>query len=185
MITLYGQQPFVLSEMKKGGFADPSMMFSELINSISNLGQSMPLEDRPKTAEQFIQMDLGPLQALFVNVLNGCSACPSANEGIDEENGDVEVTPRNYCSLFSFANMQAYKKLSIYLAPQETLLAVYGNPQVVAEIIQSRIEAYKRYKDNPSLDARNALERFKSVPAAVDAEFLEFAVTGTNPERKR
>jgi hypothetical protein len=185
MLTLYGHQPFVQEEMKKGGFPDAASMFTDLIDSIIRIGQSMPPEDRPKTQEQFIQMDLGPLQALFVNVINGCSTCPATSEGIDEDSGEVEVIPRNYCSLFSFANMQGYRKLSVYLAPQETLMAIYGNPQVVSEIMQSRIEAYKRYKDNPSPDTRNALERFKSAPAAVDVDFLEFAVTGTNPERKR
>lgn len=183
--VLYENQPFVVHEVKKGGYPDASALFTDLIDTLIQIGKILPLEDRPKTQDQFSQLDLGHLQTLFVNIVNGCSGCVQQEESVEENADESTIIPRNYCSLFSFANMQAYKKLSVYLAPEETLLALYGNPQIVNDIIQARSEAYKQYKNNPSPELQAALDRFKSVPAAIDAQYLEFGVTKTNPDRKR
>lgn len=184
--VLYEKQPFVLNAVKNGGYPDASSLFNELIETIIQIGKNQQLEDRPKTDNQFKQLDLGSFQSLFVNIVNGCSACVEEGEAVEGDSGDVgSVVPRNYCSLFSFANLQPYKLLSVYLAPEETLMALYGNPQIVSEIIQARTAAYKEYKNNPTPESQAALERFKSVPAAIDSKHLEFRVTGTNPNRKR
>lgn len=192
LTVLYAKQPFVINAIDKEGYSDPSTLFSELIDAIILEGKNRPPEDRISSVDQFIQMDLGPLQPIFANIINGCSCtqeeAPAPKAMEDEENegeGTQDAVPRNYCSLFSFANLQPYKKLSVYLAPEETLMALYGNPQTVEDILQARTQANREYKRNPTPEVQAALERFKAVPAAVDAQFLDFNVTNTDPNRKR
>ena len=77
------------------------------------------------------------------------------------------------------------KTLSIYLAPEEVLLALYQNPQVVNEIIQARSIAYREYSKNQTPENKAALEKFKGAQAVIDSKYLDFHVTTTNPNRKR
>lgn len=179
MTQLYQQQPFVTHEIKKGGYPDASALFSELIEAIIQVGASMPMEERPSNPSQFISLNLGTYQPLFTNIVNGCS-CHAQEDETEEEEGEEVVIPRNYCSLFSFANMRPYKNLSIYLASEQVLEALYGNKQVVEEILSARKQAHRDFdKDHPT-----ELEQFKSVPAAIDTQYLDFRVTGTDPNQK-
>lgn len=198
LTVLYSDQPFVLNEIKQGAYLDPPSLFNALIDAIIQAGKNRPIDDVKKQmkASQFKQLNLGPMQSIFVNVVNGCT-CTSeiletpnitvqdAEEEESESEGSLDIVPRNYCSLFSFANLQPYRKLSIYLAPEETLLALYGSQQIVDDIIRTRTLAYQEYRKSKSQETRAALERFKSIPTVVDANFLDFTVTNTNPDRKR
>lgn len=179
MTTLYQNQPFVINELKKGGYPDASTMFSELIEAIIQAGAAMPVEERPTNQSQLISLQLGAHQPLFTNIVNGCSC--STREGEADEEGEETVVPRNYCSLFSFANMKPYKNISIYLAPEQILESLYGNRQVVEEILNVRKQAHREFdKDRPV-----ELEQFKAVPAAIDAQYLDFRVTGTDPNKNK
>lgn len=189
---LYGNQPFVTNLIRKGAYSDSTSLFNELIDAIIIAGKNRLPDDKLKTADQFMQLSVGSLQSIFVNAINGCSCFaeePVVQAASEEDEGEGEdaqdAIPRNYCSLFSFATMVKGKTLSIYLAPEEILLALYGNPQIVAEIIQTRSLAYKEYSKNPTPEGKAALERFKNVQAAVDSKYLDFSVTKTDPNRKR
>lgn len=192
LTILYGKQPFVTNILKKGTYSDPASLFNELIDAIIMAGKNRMPDDKLKTANQFMQLNVGSLQPIFVNVINGCSCFAEqqpAQKASDEDEGDGEDAgedvPRNYCSLFSFATMVKGKKLSIYLAPEEILLALYGNPQIVSEIIQARNAAFKEYSKNQTPEGKAALERFKNAQAAIDSKYLDYNVTTTNPNRKR
>lgn len=199
LVELYAKQPFVTNEIKKGSFPDAASLFSELIDAIAQAGRNRALysvDDKNLTTEdQFFRLNVGSLQSIFVNIVNGCScqvddAEQVVKNGSDEdEEGENEskagVIPHNYCSLFTFANMLPYKQLSIYLAPEEVLMALYGNQQIVGEIMRTRTIANREYKKTKSPESKAALERFKSIPAVIDSKFLDYNVTTTNPNRKR
>lgn len=201
LVQLYAKQPFVTNEIKKGSYTDAENLFRDVVDAIALAGRNRALysvdDKNLMTEDQFFRLNIGALQPVFVNIVNGCScrlegdAEQHSKDSIeeDDEEGESEsqngVIPRNYCSLFTFANMQPYKPLSIYLAPEEVLMALYGNQQVVDEIIRARTIANKEYKKDKNPEAKAALERFKNIPAVIDSKFLDFNVTTTDPNRKR
>ena len=196
LTVLYARQPFVTNEIKKGAYPDAESLFAELIDAIIQAGTNVALASGNNqgvmTEDQFVRLQLGPLQSVFVNVINGCSCAKDLpnndlqdDDDEDESESSEGIVPRYYCSLFSFANLGIYKPLSIYLTAEEVLMALYGNLSIVDEIIKVRTAAHKEYQKNKSPEAKAALERFKTVPAVIDSKYLDYNVSTTTPNRKR
>lgn len=113
------------------------------------------------------------------------------DESQDREDSTEEEykTPTGYRSLLDFITMKDATKIRIYLAPKELLLALYGDKDVVNEIIATRNQLYKAItsggtsqmkpedatKDFSLLFQNRALQEY-------DNSNLDFKVSKTNPK---
>ncbi|HEY4830962.1 MAG TPA: hypothetical protein VIH61_00140, partial [Waddliaceae bacterium] len=97
-----------------------------------------------------------------------------------------EEANRGYPSLLDFITVKKKKLvIRVFLASQPLLMALFGNPGVVKQILESRIQLYRELKSEAKT-APQASEEFKNLfinkrlPNIPDA-MLNFDVSGTNP----
>lgn len=118
---------------------------------------------------------------------------PRGGEIIIEEdpeapNPDDHRDPPGYKSLRGFITFDpARYKIRVYRAPREVLLAIYNNPEVVEEIVQSSRRLYSDVQRGKTFE--EATEEFKnqfssSAPPAY-SELLDFTVNKTSPDSYR
>ncbi len=109
-------------------------------------------------------------------------------EDPEAPNPDDHRDPPGYKSLRGFITFDpARYKIRVYRAPREVLLAIYNNPEVVEEIVQSSRRLYLDVLRGKTLE--EATEEFKnqfsgSAPPAY-SELLDFTVNKTSPDSYR
>lgn len=196
---LYGDQPFFIQmEEKRPDFVNE--IFAALIQVTNGYTKEQELNSKKK--EEIATVDLGDseLNDVFTKMLKG-----SVDEILPDsgsENQDVQEPlnlnnpykpERGYYSLLNFITLQKNKlKIRVYLASPQLLMAIYGNSDIVRQIIEMRNRIYydliNASKEGAGEVAKTSQEAFQrqfqnhQLPL-IPQEILDFGVSKTNPRR--
>lgn len=188
MSFLYGDQPFFRElQEKRLNFLD------ELFTALIQVSEEFEEKRVPKKAKEIATIDLNDqeLNDVFTKMLKGTKkkrVKPKHTE-------DVEFVPRDplyrlkppegYYSLLDFITVQDKKfKIRVYLASGQLLMALFGSPDTVYQILDERYRLYSEVKNGKP--ATEASEEFKNffldyrLPS-VPEDMLDFGVSKTNP----
>jgi hypothetical protein len=122
------------------------------------------------------------LNEAFTRMLKGAYEEPPAEQ---KEKRPLRLD-QGYYSLLDFITLENKLKLRVYLASKQLLMAVYGNPALVEEILRVRYQLYRNVLKG-LLEANAAAEEFKqqfgnAALPDVPVDFLDFGVSKTNPK---
>lgn len=198
--NLYSKQPFLKEELDKN-----DRFIENLLEDLSRVVSGLPKKKRPKQTDDLANLRLDPeYETVFYSMLKGCLSAddPSSqtnpagrvepiveNGKNDDEKDNAEEalqssSTKAYTSLLNYITLMDKKKIRVFLASRELLLAIFESPAIVDQMIRERYSFYRLVK-NGGLTAKEAGEQFKaafqsSIPAESE-QFLNFQVTKTNP----
>ncbi len=175
MQYLYGDQPFYQEiEVRRPNF------LNEIISALIRESESFPTLTKTKEIAT-IDLKDPELNEVFTRMLKGAYEKPGPKKiqrPYKLENG--------YYSLLDFITLQKNKlNLRVFLASKHLLVALYGSPQIVDDIIKTRYTLFRNVDDNV-LDANTASAEFQqtfgnSQLPYVPVDILDFGVSKTNP----
>ncbi len=172
---LYGNQPFYQElEAKRPNFV------TEMLSALIVQSETMPKISKVK---ELATVDLKDpeLNDAFTRMLKGAYEEPPKGK----EKRPIRLED-GYYPLLDFITVGKGKlELRVFLASRQLLMAVYGNPALVDEIVRVRYQLYKNFKDKV-IDKNQAGEEFKnafgnSALPFIPENFLNFDVSKTNP----
>lgn len=176
---LYGDQDFYKElEAKRPNFVN------EIFSALMTQSETLP---KIKKVKELATIDLKDpeLNDAFTRMLKGAYEKPPK----DQEQRPTKLQT-GYYSLLDFITVGKGKlQLRVFLASRQLLMAVFGNPATVDEIVRVRYQLYRNVV-NKVLDANQATEEFKtlfgnSALPFVPEDFLDFGVSKTNPNPYR
>ena len=172
MHFLYGNQEF----FKKIEEKHPQVL-DEILDGLIRKSDEFKPKDKISRPQELATIDLEneDINLVFTYMLQG--------ESQQNENGQASG---GYPSLLGFITVKKKKLvIRVFLASPPVLMALFGNPDVVKQILESRIQLY-RDVSSMRKTAPQASEEFKNLfitkrlPYIPDA-MLNFDVSGTNP----
>jgi hypothetical protein len=189
---LYGDQPFYKKlEEKRPNFV--SEIFQALIRETDGLNE----KDKLKKIGELSTVDLRDfeLNEVFTSMLKGSIELhekipQSENVGIRTEEGRQVFKPNfqpieGYYSLLDFLTLdKGNYKIRIFLASPQLLMAIFGNPSIVYDILQTRYDLYKAVKSgmDPKEAEKTFLQQYLNQRLSyINSETLDFGVSKTNP----
>jgi len=154
---LYGKADF----FKKAQATRPTLI-EELLNAVQEAADKMPkgsingIQDVTR-----IQLDDPQLQEVFYHMLKGTI---DKEEYKKNPNAYKNQVGKTYFPLLTFFNYEGLDKfIVVRLAPTELLLAIYGNPEIVQKVIETREELSKQLRSTKgTLTKDEAKEKFKT-----------------------
>ena len=175
MNFLYGNQPFFQNLTNNR----PDFL-REILDALERGTESLSKKDKLQKVKGIATVDLRDevLNEAFTKMLKGTSKklIRMRESPFKPENG--------YYSLLDFITIQPDKlRMRVYLASPQLLMALYGNPDVVGQILSDRNQLYQQVKNN-SLTPAEATKQFESSfrgGAGAPASLIDFGVSGTNP----
>jgi hypothetical protein len=201
LYKVFGSQ----TEFQKAIDKNPNII-NDLISAMEAAGNRLILEKKPlKTTDGLENLDLEnqALQDLYYWMVKGYQLTKSPRGknnssktmlGRIEESGDREdandsqaeehIHQEGTISLLDFVTINPQKtKVRVFLAPRALLLAIFGDPNTVDEVMQTRVEFYHQVKNEQ--DNKTLSEQFKAqfAPRApsIPETLLNFTVTGSDP----
>lgn len=176
MQYLYEDQPFY-KEME----AKRSNFLNEIIIALIRESETLP---QLKKTKEIATIDLKDpeLNDVFTRMLRGAYEKP----GPKEVKRPYKLN-KGYYSLLDFITLDKNKlKLRVFLASKHLLVALYGSPQIVEDVLKTRYDLYRSVKDNV-MDATSASTEFQqafgnSQLPYVSPDLLDFGVSKTNPK---
>lgn len=98
-------------------------------------------------------------------------------------------SPVGFQSLKDYFTSKKLDKIRVWLAPRALLLALFNDPQTVAEIVRKREELYKEVKNSRSLSGEAQTAYTKQFEGAFSSrtpygDLLDFTVTTTDPRKR-
>lgn len=198
---LFGEQ----KDFKNAIDKNPNIV-DDMINAMEAAGRKLAAEKKPiKSAEGLENLELNnsSLQDVYYRMIKGYHIPKPKEEKTEllkpmletvEEAGEREeqtdqqteeyMHKEGTISLLDFITMNPNKtKIRVFLAPKAILLAVFGDPHTVDEIMQNRLELYNRAKteeDSAPL-SEQFKQRFASRAQNIPETMLDFSVTATDP----
>lgn len=199
---VFGEQ----SEYKHAQDKNPNLV-EDLVNAIATAGSKLTSEKKPiktVTGLENLELDNPSLQDVYYWMIKGFRKAQAeknketskaktqekseGGEGEVEESkeGPLEeyVNQEDIISLLDFLTINANKsKIRVFLAPRVILMAIYGDPRTVDEIMQNRLELYHQAmneKDNKPL-TEQFKQKFSARAINVPETLLDFTVSTTNP----
>lgn len=174
---LYGDQPFY-KELEAGR---PNFV-TEMLTALIAQSETLP---KITKAKELATVDLNDSQLndAFTRMLKGAYVEPLK----EEEKRPVKLKD-GYYSLLDFITVGNNKlEMRVFLASRQLLMAVYGNPALVNEIVRVRYQLYKNVVAKV-MTAEQAREEFKAAFGNqalpfVPGNFLNFDVSKTNPNQ--
>ncbi|MBA3722471.1 MAG: hypothetical protein H0W88_08730 [Parachlamydiaceae bacterium] len=180
----------------------------ELIEAIINAAKDRNIKFIQEIGT--LQLNDDELQLVFYQMMNGSQQIPSLdepvqpqqvvvtenttrdpNEEVDEEDADVSEdenrSPSDYLSLKDFFHFKpSLRKIQVYLARKELLIAIFGDQNTALEVINKREELFARKGKLITDEATNKLTEFKKqINPQFKEDLFDFKVTGTNPKNYR
>jgi hypothetical protein len=186
--SLYGNKKFFKDQLeKRPDYVD------ELLNKLSTIVETLPSDIKITQSIDLSNLELGDgLDETFYLMLKGCPSPvqpPKAAEITDGEDSDTDAaddaqeytSDKSADSLLNFIDMRPFHKINIYLASKPLLLALYGNPAVVDNIMSVRYQLHQQVKAGMSKE--EASEKLKAeFQLGKDNSLLDYKVTGTDPK---
>jgi hypothetical protein len=175
MAFLYKDQPF-FQEAKE---MRPNFL-NEIIDALIRKTETFTKKEKFKAEEEISTIDLKDevLNEVFTKMLAGTV----------KKQGEQQSPPfkpeEGYYSLLDFITIQSNKlKIRVFLASPQLLMALYGNPEVVENILSERYRLFLQVDKN-AREAPDAGEEFENAfqgQAIVPGSMLDFGVSKTNP----
>lgn len=190
MYFLYGDQPFFIEvEENRPDFLNE--IFASLIRVTDEYTKKEKLNTRK--VKEIATIDLGDseLNEVFTKMLKGAIE-KSGNGKINRETKSV-IDPtkrfraeRGYFSLLDFITIEKNKlKIRVFLASPQLLMALYGNPDTVQQILVTRYELFLRLKNNEissEVGKEDFQRQFQNLQLSpIPSEMLDFGISKTNP----
>lgn len=190
---LYADQPFYQELVKdQPGFMDKIM--ATLQNPRNALGK--PLAIKKVDDLSYIAWEDHQLHMAFNRMLNPVYdsvppplTTPPQEGTVIEEDAEIPAkdhrgNQEGYTSLKGFITFDSRYKIRVFRTPREILLAIYGAPELVEEIIKARDRLYHEVMNGR--DAKEAStefeEQFSASAPPQYAEILNYQVNKTAPE---
>lgn len=176
LYVLYGEQPFFNELAEKR----PEFL-NEIFSALMRATEAFAKKEKLKKAKEIATVDLedAELNAVFTKMLKGTLDAPAA---------DGEPVA-GYPSLLDYITLQKNKlKIRVYLAAPPLLTALYGNPEFVRQIIDTRTSLYRDLV-NEVLTKEQATQEFQTLYQnqqlpEVPSAMLDFGVSKTNPAQR-
>jgi hypothetical protein len=183
MEFLYGSHRF-LQELKE---KRPTLI-DELLDRIMQVADKEIYQGKIKRVGDLstLQLEDPELQDLLYHVLKGSRDKLKYAEEYREKEG--------YLSLTNFITVEDTNRLiSVYLAPGEILMALYGDTTQVEEVFAIREDLFREREKRSQENGINAILSKKFADALSGRSFLgskenlllDFSVSGTNPKQYR
>lgn len=151
-------------------------LLDELLFGLMKSSESLKISENKDLAN--IKFGDEFLDTVFYHMLKGSPV-------VDYDKKTFKPIDGSYPTLLDFIIVKKKLNIRIYLASPQLLMAIFGNPSVVENILKERQSIYKELNSNP--DAKVALaERFKTafiekrLPGINDT-MLNFEISKTNP----
>lgn len=193
MHFLYGDQPFFIEmEEKRPDFLNE--IFAALIGITDEYTKKEKLN--AKKVKEIATIDLGAqeLNEVFTKMLKGAVEKVAKPETDETAEGEQQIADfqrrfkpdRGYYSLLDFITIEKNKlKIRVFLASPQLLMALYGNPDTVQQILDARYSLYRqlvREEITPEMGMQDLQSQFQNLQLpAVPVEMLDFGVSKTNP----
>lgn len=98
-------------------------------------------------------------------------------ENIEDEAS--KASERHQISLLNFITEKSAPQIRIFLASKPVLYAIYGDQNIVEDIIETRLSLYRRALQKEDVEGlKQEFERFRQGPYG---PYLDFTITKTNP----
>jgi hypothetical protein len=174
MYFLYGHQEF----FKKIEEKRPQIL-DEILDGLIKKSDEFKPKDKINRPQELATIDLDneDINLAFTYMLQGYS-----------KHEESEKAKEGYPSLLNFITVKRKKLvIRVFLASQPLLVALFGSPDIVKQISESRNQLYKEVKTERKTIPK-ASEEFKNLfinkrlPSIPDA-MLNFDVSGTNPAK--
>lgn len=119
---------------------------------------------------------------------------PDNQDDVDEEeegSEEEEEEEIGYASLKAFMHFDTSSRIHVYLAPRPLLTAIFIDPELVEQILRTRVELHqeliKTSKEEKKDKQKELKEKFKAKFIArkreeISETLLDFRVTATNPK---
>lgn len=200
---LYGEH----KEFKEAIARKPNF-FNELLDAIQQAAKELPETRELSRADDLSKLPIADteLHYLFYLMLNGQ---PKAEEStsqnhveaaqieLEEEAPDQEAeaeaeaeseeahSPAGFTSLLDYITLKNVLKIRVFLAPRPILMAIYGDAQVVDDLMKTRRLLFNEVMRGKPLE--EATQEFMAAfasrgNASLYSAILEFAVTKTAPK---
>lgn len=188
--TLYGSQKQFqqLLQMR------PTLI-DELIDQIPRAVDALPQNIKIKKAEDLSNLELGEgLDEPFYLMLKGCPAIKkpvklqqvsdtSDDRADDAEEAEEFTSDKSYDSLLNFVDLHTSLRINIFIASKPLLLAIYGDPVTVENILQKRFELFKSVAHKEMNDAEASEKLKNEFQLRGEGNLLDYKVTGSDPRR--
>lgn len=189
MIFLYGEQPFFQEIAEKR----PDFL-TEIIEALIRVTDNFTEKEKLKKKKELATIDLGDeeLNRVFTKMLAGTVDKKEALDNrrrseITEEEIKITHKPEaGYYSLLDFITIGRNKlQIRVFLASPQLLMAIYGNPDVVTNILQARYQLYRELKNKQrnreelSQDFKTLFQNLKL--SNIPESLLDFGVSLSNP----
>ncbi|NGX42100.1 MAG: hypothetical protein K940chlam7_00377 [Chlamydiae bacterium] len=182
MSFLYGDQPFYQEiEEQRPDF------LNEIINALIRETENFTPKKKLKKTKEIATIDFGDaeLNNVFTKMLKGSKPEDEKDERLPTKRFKPSM---GYYSLQDFITVQSNKlTVRVFLAPPQLLMAVYGNEDIVQQILETRCQLYLNVK-NKALTPEQASQEFQSLflnqrLPNVSESMLNFGVSLTYPKK--
>lgn len=181
--TQWGNQPFY-KKLEKDRPNFVPLMFEDMYDSVEKAKLDNPKFKVSSLDDLlFITWKDPELKTAFARMLQEgltYKRDPDPSEGISAVEKD---SPKGYQSLNDFFASKKNEKIRVWLAPKALLLALYGDPKTVEEIVKTR-EAYYKEMRNGSATAADLKKKFEELFSSRTNfnDLLDYTVTTTQPK---
>lgn len=186
---LYGNTRFYKEiNAKRPTFSD------DILDALESTAQSLPKGQKISNVKDLANIDLGDKQLndVFYLILKGTKREDSRKDALksiksesDVDNKEEKSVEDGYVSLIDYVNVDARKKLRVFLASKKLLTAITANTELVDEILAQRTALYNQVNQNiatPEAATAQFNQQFGTrISSIVNDHLLDFTVTKTDP----
>ncbi|MBS4167623.1 hypothetical protein [Parachlamydia sp. AcF125] len=177
LFALYGHTKFF-----KEALEEDRRFLDQLLKAISQSVEDLPSNQKIKNAGDLSTLPLKDphLHDIFYLMLKGGTEIPA------EEKGTVEVNV-SYPPLAKYLTLSNKTQIRVFLASKPLLMAIFGEPTLVEEILRKRVELYKEVKAEDGMKVEEATQIFKDLfenrrLGEIISEVLDFTVSKKDPQ---
>ncbi len=181
ILSLYGDKTFFLDASMDDAKIDA--LIDLIFRNAKELANKNYLKDTKALAN--VGLNNEPFQEVLYKMLKGSVVGGQAKDPLFK-------TANNYKSLCSFVRFKKRIKnptiMSIYLAPEELLLALFQDSKVVDKVIAKREEIFEKLDEdkdkklNEEQLATDFITEFQpQIPAGIEKNLIDFKISRSNP----
>lgn len=180
--TQWGSQPFYKNLEKERPNFVPQML-QEMTDSVEKAKIDNPtLKIKSLDDLLFVTWKDADLKIAFSRMLQEGLIYKREKESDEGLSDIISSSPKGYQSLNDFFTTKDFAKIRLWLAPRSLLLALFGDPKTVEEIVKTR-ESYHKEMKKGSADSKDLSKKLEEMFASRTSynDLLDYTVTTTKP----